>query len=63
MTSLNENTFQISMSTKLTLSLSGNSFQCDSEMCWIKQAEEMGKIMWHERSQKPKGKTNLCELP
>ena len=51
------------MNTKLTLSLKGNYFQCDSKMCWIKKGEELGKIMWYRRNQNQEEKLICVNYP
>ena len=63
LTSLNVNAFQISMNTKLTLSLKGNYFQCDSKLCWIKKGEELGKITWYRRNQNQEEKLICVNYP
>ena len=55
-----EDAFKTSPDTKLTISLSENSFQCDSRMYLIKQAEEEGWITWHKRSMTSKQEKPVC---
>ena len=59
LTSLDQDVFQISGIT-LILSLSRNIFQCDSRMCWVKQAEEEGWITWYKKSSTKPGGKPLC---
>ena len=55
-----EDAFQTSPDTKLTISLIGNSFQCDSRVYWIKQAEQKGWITWYQRSITSKQEKPVC---
>ena len=32
----------------LILSLSGNKFECDNRLCWLKQGQEDGWITWYD---------------
>ena len=43
---LEEGLFNTPLRTSLELRLDENPLQCDARMCWIKQAERVGHIMW-----------------
>ena len=46
----------------LTLSLSGNPFQCDNTMCWLKEGADQGWITWHDLKSR-QGKTGRVHVP
>ena len=43
---LEEGLFNTPLRTSLSLRLDHNTLQCDERMCWIKQADRVGHIMW-----------------
>ena len=50
---LEQDVFSIPQNGEITLLIENNPFQCDSRICWIKQGEEDGWIIFPEEWGKP----------